>query len=69
MSHHESSQSQDEKADFFTAEMENGELVMKPFCKCGNILDETYFCEKCRTAVPVYRHHLRRRNHLPLCPG
>jgi len=47
MTHHESSPSPDEKADFFTAEMEGGELVMKPFCKCGNILDEKYFCEKC----------------------
>jgi hypothetical protein len=48
MTHDESSPSPDEKADFFTAEMEDGELTMKPFCKCGNILDEKYFCEKCQ---------------------
>ena len=48
MTHHESTPSADEKADFFTAKMEGGELVMEPFCKCGNLLDEKYFCEKCQ---------------------
>ena len=37
-----------EKGDYFFAEMEEGELVMKPFCQCGNPLAEDYFCEKCR---------------------
>ncbi len=36
-----------EKGDYFFAEMEDGELVMKPFCQCGNSLAEDYFCEKC----------------------
>ncbi len=35
------------KRDYFLAEMEEGELVMKPFCQCGNPLSEDYFCEKC----------------------
>lgn len=33
--------------DYFEATLENGSLVMKPFCACGNALDEDYFCEKC----------------------
>ncbi|MFH0789408.1 MAG: hypothetical protein V2B13_17585 [Pseudomonadota bacterium] len=37
-----------EKADYFFAELEEGELVMKPFCRCGNPLAEEYFCEKCQ---------------------
>jgi hypothetical protein len=37
-----------EKGDYFFAEMEDGELVMKPFCQCGNPLSEDYFCEKCQ---------------------
>jgi hypothetical protein len=47
MSHHDKEQ-RAEKGDYFFAEMENGQLVMKPFCLCGNPLDEDYFCEKCR---------------------
>ncbi len=37
-----------EKGDYFIAELEAGELVMKPFCRCGNPLAEDYFCEKCQ---------------------
>ena len=37
-----------EKGDYFFAEMEEGELVMRPFCQCGNPLAEDYFCEKCQ---------------------
>jgi hypothetical protein len=37
-----------EKADYFFAEMEDGGLVMKPFCRCGNLLAEEYYCEKCQ---------------------
>jgi len=37
-----------EKADYFYAEIENGELTMRPFCVCGNPLPEDYFCEKCQ---------------------
>jgi hypothetical protein len=33
--------------DHYKAEMEHGSLVMKPFCACGNELDEDYFCDKC----------------------
>jgi hypothetical protein len=36
-----------EKGDYFLAELEEGDLVMKPFCRCGNPLAEEYFCEKC----------------------
>lgn len=25
-----------EKGDYFLAELEEGELVMKPYCRCGN---------------------------------
>ncbi|OQY03488.1 MAG: hypothetical protein B6I22_11545 [Desulfobacteraceae bacterium 4572_123] len=33
--------------DYYEASLENGSLVMKPYCACGNSLDEDYFCEKC----------------------
>jgi hypothetical protein len=33
--------------DHYKATLENGSLVMKPHCTCGNILDEDYFCDKC----------------------
>jgi hypothetical protein len=33
--------------DHYKASMEDGSLVMKPHCACGNPLDEDYFCEKC----------------------
>jgi len=48
MPHHETCQPPAEKADYFIAEMEEGQLVMHPFCKCGNPLDEHYYCEKCQ---------------------
>jgi hypothetical protein len=34
-------------SDYYEASLENGSLVMKPYCACGNALDEDYFCEKC----------------------
>ena len=33
--------------DYYEASLENDSLVMKPYCACGNTLDEDYFCEKC----------------------
>ena len=33
--------------DNYKATLENGSLTMKPFCSCGNSLDEDYFCDKC----------------------
>jgi hypothetical protein len=34
-------------SDYYEASLENGSLVMQPFCACGNDLNENYFCEKC----------------------
>jgi len=34
--------------DYYTATLENGSLQLKPYCACGNSLNEDYFCEKCR---------------------
>jgi hypothetical protein len=31
----------------FYARLEEGRLVMEPYCSCGNQLDEGYNCEKC----------------------
>jgi hypothetical protein len=31
----------------FYAYLEDGELVMEPYCSCGNPLDEYYHCDKC----------------------
>lgn len=33
--------------DHYKATLEDDSLVMKPYCGCGNILDEDYFCDKC----------------------
>ncbi len=32
----------------FYAYLEEGELVMEPYCSCGSLLDEYYFCDKCK---------------------
>ena len=34
--------------DHYLALIEDGSLVMKPYCACGNLLDESYFCDKCQ---------------------
>lgn len=34
--------------DHYEATLEDGSLVMKPYCACGNLLGEDYFCEKCK---------------------
>jgi len=34
-------------SDRYEATLENESLVMKPYCACGNILGENYFCDKC----------------------
>ncbi|UCG21151.1 MAG: hypothetical protein JSU80_00700 [Deltaproteobacteria bacterium] len=31
----------------FYARVEDGQLVMEPYCSCGNQLDEYYHCDKC----------------------
>ena len=33
--------------EYFLASMEDGQLVMEPFCSCGNILDENFHCPSC----------------------
>jgi hypothetical protein len=32
----------------YYAHLEDGQLVMEPYCSCGNALDEGYNCEKCK---------------------
>ena len=32
----------------YFAHLEDGELVLEPYCGCGNQLDETYFCDACK---------------------
>lgn len=34
--------------DYYWAHWEDGELVMEPFCACGNALEEDYFCQACK---------------------
>ena len=34
--------------DTYYAYLEEGELVLEPYCSCGNQLDETYFCDACK---------------------
>ncbi|MCK8602241.1 hypothetical protein [Desulfoferrobacter suflitae] len=35
------------KQDYYVASWEDNQLVMEPFCHCGNSLDEDYFCRQC----------------------
>ncbi|MFZ2448447.1 MAG: hypothetical protein WAW37_18970 [Syntrophobacteraceae bacterium] len=34
--------------DYLLASMEDGQLVLEPFCSCGNALDENYHCPQCQ---------------------
>lgn len=38
---------EENKKGFFKAMLEEGELVMEPYCECGELLDEEYNCESC----------------------
>ena len=33
--------------DHYKATLEKGSLSMTPYCACGNVLNEDYFCETC----------------------
>lgn len=33
--------------DYLIASIEEGELVMEPYCACGTMLDENYRCPQC----------------------
>ena len=35
------------KRDHYKATLEEGSLTMTPYCACGNVLNEDYFCEQC----------------------
>ncbi len=35
------------ETDFLLAYIEDGQLVMEPFCHCGAALDESYRCPEC----------------------
>lgn len=37
-----------EELGAFYAYLEDGQLVMEPYCSCGNLLDEYYLCDKCK---------------------
>lgn len=39
------------KLDVYYAYLENGELVLEPYCCCGTALDESYRCERCQRHV------------------
>ncbi len=32
----------------YYAYLEDGQLVMEPYCSCGSPLDENYNCDKCK---------------------
>ena len=33
--------------DYLIASIEEGELILEPFCSCGSALDEIYHCAQC----------------------
>ena len=37
----------DPHGDHYKATLEKGSLTMTPYCACGNMLNEDYFCERC----------------------
>jgi len=43
----ESSRDKEAARGAYYAYLEDGQLVMEPFCGCGNALDENYYCGKC----------------------
>jgi hypothetical protein len=45
----------DTRDDYYEATLENGELMMTPHCRCGNRLNEDYYCEKCRRHCRCFR--------------
>lgn len=45
----------DQLRDYYEATLENGNLVMTPYCVCGNALKDDYFCEKCNRRCHCYQ--------------
>ena len=41
--------------DHYRATLEDGSLVMKPYCSCGDLLDEDYLCNKCNRKCHCHR--------------
>ncbi len=41
--------------DHYKAHLENGELIMVPYCACGCMLNEDYFCENCGRKCRCYQ--------------
>ena len=41
--------------DHYKATLEKGSLTMTPYCACGNMLNEDYFCEKCNRHCHCYQ--------------
>jgi hypothetical protein len=41
-------QKEERENDYFYATLKEGSLVIKPYCACGNPLEERYFCERCK---------------------
>ena len=35
------------KMDYFIVSIEDGGFTLKPFCSCGEMLDEDFHCAKC----------------------
>lgn len=42
------------RKDYYRAHLEDDELIMTPFCACGNLLDDDYYCEKCNRHCRCY---------------
>jgi len=45
----------DPPKDYYKAALEHGDLIMTPHCACGDVLDEDYFCEKCKRRCHCYQ--------------
>jgi hypothetical protein len=52
--------------DHYKATLENGSLIMKPYCACGNSLDEDYFCDKCNRRCNCHQIVCDNKNTLKL---
>jgi len=39
---------QADQQDCYRARLDDGELIMEPFCACGQALNEDYFCDRCQ---------------------
>ncbi len=39
--------------DYYLASWEDNQLVLEPYCACGQVLDEDFFCSHCNRSCSI----------------